>query len=447
MVGNSVLRRFAAPRLLSLLLLLPLITACATYDESPLPNLGGELAPFEEIVYIALDGDIRTVDRDGTTDVPVARASLLGPVDGARFSHATWSPDGRRIAFVATLRREGEEATSNLYIADSEAGSISLVHEAGAYPPFYLYWAPGSQRISFLTADGDSESLALQIVGDAGENYSVLGTGSPYYWDWSPTGETIFAHVGGVDRRGEPGSILRLLSVNNGAVAAETLQLETIAFQAPEYSPNGEYIAAAVEDFGGGRRLMLLTSNGQPIRALATLRGQVAFSWSPDGSRIAYIDGLAAPYGGVAGRLHVAGVSAFAQTISWNGFGSALDAPTVGAFFWSPDGEKIAYFEPVFAQARNGRPQLVFRMKIYYVEEERTVTIGPFLPTPAFARQLVPYFDQYERSGTIWSPDSRFVVINAMTREDRPGIYVVPATGVGAPQVVAEGVLPFWAPR
>lgn len=446
MVGNKALRRFATAGLLALLFSF-FLAACATYDESPVPAFGEEMAPFEEIVYISVDGDIRTVDRGGVTNAPVARLASLGEVEAARFTLATWSPDGRRIAFVGTLRREGEDVRSNLYVADSEAGTVSLVHEAGPYPPFYLYWAPDSRRISFLSTDEESESLALQIVGDAGENYSVLGTGRPYYWDWSPTGETIFAHVGGVDGRGRPSSLLRLLSLDNGLVGAETLQLVTIAFQAPEYSPKGDYIAAAVEDFAGQKRLMLLTPNGQPIRALASLEGQVAFSWSPDGSRIAYIDGQPAPYGGVAGRLHVRSIAPVAQTIAWGDSGTALDAPSVGAFFWSPDGEKIAYFEPVFAQGRNGRPQLVFRMKVYYVEEDRTVNIGPFLPTPAFASQLVPYFDQYERSGTIWSPDSRYVVINAMTREERPGIYVVPATGVGAPQLVAEGVFPFWAPR
>ncbi len=446
MVGNSSVLRLAAAGPLALLFSL-LLSACATYDESPVPALDEEMAPFEEIVYISVDGDIRTVDRGGATNAPVARVASLGEVEAARFTMATWSPDGRRIAFVATLRREGEDAKSNLYVADSDAGTIALVHEAGPYPPFYLYWAPDSRRISFLSTDEESESLALQIVGDAGENYSVLGTGQPYYWDWSPTGDTIFAHVGGVDGRGRPGSLLRLLNLDNGLVDAETLQLVTIAFQAPEYSPKGDYIAAAVEDFAGQKRLMLLTPGGQPVRALAALEGQVAFSWSPDGSRIAYIDGRPAPYGGIAGRLHVTNIAPVAQTIAWGGSGTALDAPTVGAFFWSPDGEKIAYFEPVFAQGRNGRPQLVFRMKVYHVKEDRTVNIGPFLPTPSFASQLVPYFDQYERSGTIWSPDSRYVVINAMTREERPGIYVVPATGVGAPQLVAEGAFPFWAPR
>lgn len=448
MVGNTSVRRraFAVS-----LLVLVILSSCATVDDAsrPVPAFDQGLPATQEIVYLSPAGDIRTVDRDGRRDEALVRLSSLGEVAAARFSMATWSPDASQLAFVATLRREGEgrNVESTLYVANPKEGTISSVHDAGAFPPFYLYWSPDSRRISFLTTDEETSALTLQIVGDTGENYRVLGMGRPYYWDWSPAGDTIFAHVGGRNPQGEAGSSLRLLSLDNGEVSTETLELVTIEFQAPQYSPDGEYIAAAVEDFTGRRMLMLLDPQGEPIRSLATLRGQVAFAWSPDGRSIAYIDGIPAPYGGIAGRLQVEQIGATAQTISWRPFEQSLDASAVGAFFWSPDGEKIAFFEPVVARGRNRRAQLIFRMKVYFVEEGRTVTIGPFLPTPAFSDQIVPYFDQFGRSVTIWSPDSEYVVINAMTSDERPGIYVVPANGEPAPRLVAEGSFPFWAPR
>jgi Tol biopolymer transport system component len=448
MVGIIPVRRRA---LAASLLALGLLLSCTTVEQAPrpVPAFVQETPAVREIVYLSPGGDIRTVDRDGRGDEALVRVSSLGDVAAARFSMATWSPDASQIAFVATLRREGEaqNVESTLYVANPAKGSISAVHDAGAFPPFYLYWSPDSSQISFLTTDAETSALTLQIVEDSGDNYRVLGMGRPYYWDWSPAGDTIFAHVGGLNARGETGSSLRLLSLENGEVSSETLELETIAFQSPQYSPEGDYIAAAVEDFTGRRKLMLLDPRGEPIQSLATLRGQVAFAWSPDGRRIAYIDGIPAPYGGVAGRLHVEEIGASPQTISWRPFEQSLDAPAVAAFFWSPDGEKIAYFEPVVARGRNRRAQLIFRMKVYFVAEERTVTIGPFLPTSSFSGQIVPYFDQFGRSITVWSPDSEYIVINAMTREEQPGIYVVPANGDPAPRLIAEGSFPFWAPR
>ncbi len=423
---------------------MPFVACQSVHEQPSLPLLPDE-GMLQEIVYISTAGDVRTVNRTGTVDVPVARLSSLGEVEAARFTLATWSPDGRRIAFVSTFQREEEAVRSELYVADPAAGQIVPVLDTGETPPFFLSWSPDSRRISFLSVDEDSGTLAMQVVGDNGGDYTVVGTGRPYYWDWSPTSDSIFAHVGGVDSLGRRSSSLRVIGVENGNISSETLGLETIAFQAPEYSPDGRYIAAAVEDLAGRRNLVILTPDGQPVRSIATISGQVAFSWSPDGNHIAYIDGRPGPLGGVAGRLRIARTTAAPQTIDYSG--PVLDAPAVAAFFWSPDGEKLAYFEPVVVSDRRGRPRIIFRMLVHNVEQDETVAIGPFLPTNSFRNQLVPYFDQYERSITLWSPDSEFVVINAVTGDRQPGIFVVPADGESAPQRVAEGSFPFWAPR
>jgi hypothetical protein len=60
---------------------------------------------------------------------------------------------------------------------------------------------------------------------------------------------------------------------------------------------------------------------------------------------------------------------------------------------------------------------------------------------------ILPTFDQYHRSATIWSPDSAYLVLSAMTQEGAPGIWVVPASGQLPPRFITPGILAFWSWR
>jgi hypothetical protein len=72
--------------------------------------------------------------------------------------------------------------------------------------------------------------------------------------------------------------------------------------------------------------------------------------------------------------------------------------------------------------------------------------VAVFEPSPLFMSQLVPNFDQYQRSATIWAPDGSAFVVNVMV-SGRPAVAVVPVAADGKPSVVAYGNMPFWSPR
>lgn len=67
-----------------------------------------------------------------------------------------------------------------------------------------------------------------------------------------------------------------------------------------------------------------------------------------------------------------------------------------------------------------------------------------FQPTPEFFSTL-SFFDQYQRSATIWSPDSKNVVVSAVSGEENRGIWVINASGQLDPRLVAPGSLAFWS--
>jgi hypothetical protein len=66
------------------------------------------------------------------------------------------------------------------------------------------------------------------------------------------------------------------------------------------------------------------------------------------------------------------------------------------------------------------------------------------------------YFDQYAASHTVWSPDSRWVVLSGGILTPEPAeedaarggdtVWVVDTESDGPPVPVAEGFLAFWSP-
>ena len=73
-----------------------------------------------------------------------------------------------------------------------------------------------------------------------------------------------------------------------------------------------------------------------------------------------------------------------------------------------------------------------------------TERLSFFQPTPEFL-SILPYFDQYHRSATIWSPDSRNIVFTTLQGGQARNVMVVSASGGLEPRNIASGSLAFWS--
>ena len=71
-------------------------------------------------------------------------------------------------------------------------------------------------------------------------------------------------------------------------------------------------------------------------------------------------------------------------------------------------------------------------------------SVAAFPPSERFL-SVIPFFDQYHASLTIWSPDSKNLVVSAYGNDGNPGIWVVEASGHLDPRHIAEGWLGFWS--
>ncbi len=388
------------------------------------------------------------MDKDQGQVTPVTPPDSRGSVI---YQFPTWAPDGRRLSYLSLENGSGSRQISRIFTVDPDGKNRVEVFQSDEQQPFYFYWSPDSQSISFLSSFSSGGGLILQVVPARGGDPRNLGVGQPFYWDWSPDGHTVSIHTGGAAAASNEAR-LALLTLDE-ELQQEELPLRPAAFQAPAWSPDGKELLLAAETASGEEALLLLGRDGAVERQVGSIDGPVAFAWSPDGSWLAYLHGQPAGQDSILRSLRLvdpadAGSS---QTIAEAG---------VVAFFWSPDSRQIAYFLPVLTDKSpqeqgvlysrsislpaQSHPVLHLSLMIFDVESGESHQAALFEPADEFLN-LLPFFDQYARSSSIWSPDSRHLVVSGLDNSGKPGIYLVDAAGGQPIDHIADGSLAFWS--
>ncbi|MBC8334655.1 MAG: PD40 domain-containing protein [Anaerolineales bacterium] len=392
------------------------------------------------IAYLGVDGNLYTIDEHGENRTAITDDARKIESDDEMlriYSHPTWSFDGRHLAFVS-VESQDLQITSRLLVADPMSAEISEVFESNTEFPFYLYWAPDNERISFLSNATIPNGLTFRLAYLNGDESQILDQGQPYYWVWAPDGSEIFIHQGG-SSSSNPDA--RLGTLSPSSLETRDISLSPGHFQAPGWSPDGKYLLAAIENESRGE-LIQLNKEGDLLQKLADYEATIAFNWSPDGEQIAYLATSAASSGRV-GKLAV---------ISTGNADILHRAPedTVIAYFWAPDSQSVAYFSVQLP----GRDQdeistrsqdvLWLDLKILNITTGETHRLSTFQLGSEFLSTLT-FFDQYHHSATIWSPDSAKLVYATDNPDGVASIWVVDADGESQALRIAEGTLAFWS--
>jgi len=193
-----------------------------------------------------------------------ARRATLGVIEPA------WSPDGRRLTYVAPAR----EGATDLFVVDADGSHRGRLSRTGTVDELAPDWSPDGKRLVFerageifvLRADGTSER---RLVGG---------------WEpaWSPGGRRIAfvrddrLHV--VSARGGRG---RELTAAPGAQSA------------PAWAPNGRRIAFISDASGFPDVYVLDLRSGTITRLTADQAAEASPSFAQNGRNVVYVSGKA----------------------------------------------------------------------------------------------------------------------------------------------------------
>lgn len=398
------------------------------------------------VAYVGIDGNVYIINQGGGNQTAVTSdARLPDDSDGEVqfYQLPSWSRDGKRLAFVGFSGSGGAPEKASLYTAGRDGAGLVKVFASDTQVPLYLYWAPDSRKVSFLSLTGSGETLSLQMVPAEGGEVQILDAGQPYYWSWAPDGQSMLVHVGGA-ARSQPEARLAFLDLKDGVVE-EGLDLRPTQFQAPAWAPDGKRLLMAIETDDGNNALLLTDRQGRDKKVLTTFDRSISFGWSPNGEKVAYI-ASGADSSASLGRLTVLDPDGpFENRLT-------TEETDVMAFFWSPNSRKLAYFVPsVFAPTpepdqseQDEELQVVLRMGVLDAKSGEAQSGATFQPTDEFFNTLL-YFDQYQHSATIWSPDSKNLVLSSFTSRREPGVWIVAASGNLEPRYLTAGMMAFWS--
>lgn len=395
------------------------------------------------IAYIGADGNIYTSDQAGrnlTKFTEDASSSESGKFN--IYQYPTWSLDGKQLAFIGTSGTN-TDATSKLFVANLNTEKASEVYSSKTEHPIYLYWSPDENNLSFISTSVSNQSLILQTIPAKGGDRTIVDTGSPFYWSWAPDGRTLITHAGGAANSTVPDH-LAFIQFQDSGIIEDGLDTVPAAFQAPAWSPDGNHILLTRSE-DGKKEIILTDGTGSYEKTIGSFDQNAAFGWSSDSTQIAFINGTRAAAAGVYGELNVVNIETSAKVSV---------GENVIAFFWSPNGDKVAYFIPFLANdsgsSANGSgsgstaQRLVLQLNMLDVKTGESQELFTYQPTEQF-KNILPYFDQYHQSNTIWSPDNNNLVLSFLDQDGKPGIAIVAASGQLQPRLLAQGYLAFWS--
>ncbi len=239
----------------------------------------------------------------GRTPADSAGRRVLAPnIDAGEMNISpVISPDGKYVAFIS----ERDLFSINLFIADAETGQVvKKLMNLNSNPHFDALrfinsagsWSPDGKRFAFVTFSGGDNEISILNVnsGDIDRRIMVENVGAITHVAWSPNGNTIA--FSGID-----GGISDLYLLNIETSEVRQLNRDRYADQQPTWSPDGNTLAFVTDRGDGGSdfsslnhgkmRLALMDINTGEIRTIAPFTDALHHNpqFSPDGRSLYFI--------------------------------------------------------------------------------------------------------------------------------------------------------------
>jgi len=332
-------------------------------------------------------------------------------------------------ALVAFLAQQANGAAEVMVMHLDGSGLLNLSHSPAARETM-LAWSPDGTRLAFVS-DRTGQPEVFSIRPDGTDLTQLTETAAPnadydYVIAWSPDGTrlalALLPHEISSQWRG--GLYLMFVASASQAVPGEGALLLAEAASDVRWSPDGRYLAYSAPDESGRPALYAAPGGGTPYSGLVnwrparltpeTVAGEfnvyLGFDWSPDGTRLAYLE--SGPWQGERTAATIA-PDAAARIVTvdpdnaWR-FGEPRPAVLletqalvngIRGLTWSPDGATLA-----FVADEGGNCWHVFLLGA------SDTVLRQMLTTCFVIRTAMP----------AWSGDGRFLLFGAMDKSIGP---------------------------
>ena len=282
-------------------------------------------------------GKLLVVNPHGPGPRAIASCTHTSTSNPCEIAEQSWSPDGKRIAFVRGRLGPSTDTSGNLWVADADGGGAKRLASCGDCGFMFegggLGWSPNGSSVVFSRNTGPHGQETLWLVAAAGGRPHRLtdcpGSCTDFRPAWSPNGRLIAFNRW----RTTP----RLFGMFTVRPDGSGLRLIARVGDGPAWSPNGRRIAFALRD-----SLAVVNADGSHphvLRAGPRGSGPGFPSWSPDGRKLVFLSTPGSPGHYVAEVWTINADGSGAKRL----YRSACCVESYAPPIWSPNGRQIAF--------------------------------------------------------------------------------------------------------
>jgi len=195
---------------------------------------------------------------------------------GDNLEDPAFSPDGRRIAL--TLPVNGQRSSTDVWILDRQQGTLERFTVGGGWQ---ASWSRDGRRIAFAGDDG----LYVRRADGTGTVEPVLKGSRLAQPNWLPDGKSLVFQA-----NGRPNTLQDIGIVTLGDTVPRWLVATEFRERHPQVSPDGRWLAYA-SDRTGDFEVYVQPLVREGPRVQVSTEGGTSPRWSPDGGTLYYVAG------------------------------------------------------------------------------------------------------------------------------------------------------------